>query len=127
MGNNTSAAELTRQGAILGEKLRLPTTGGGTAKADHTGSELPPKVCFQGLSLSKMQRIQKQIEFEYPFLSNVYESILVTNNRLPDCPIGGCQPPPCLVRFVAQHHNARDQYSFRFETQQCGQTTNSNA
>jgi len=87
MGNNTSAAELTRQGAILGEKLRLPTTGGGTAKADHTGSELPPKVCVQGLSLSKMQRIQKQIEFEYPFLSNVYESILVPNNRLPDCPI----------------------------------------
>jgi hypothetical protein len=67
MGNNTSAAELTRQGALLGEKL-IPTSLPTSSKNDHNGSELPPKVCFQGLSLSKMQRIQKQIEFEYPFL-----------------------------------------------------------
>jgi hypothetical protein len=65
MGNNTSTSELSKQGAIFGRNSPA-----------------------QSLTVSQMQRIQKQIVFEYPFLSNVYESILVTDNRLPDCPIG---------------------------------------
>lgn len=31
--------------------------------------------------------LQKQIQFEYPELASVRESMLVTDNRLPDCPI----------------------------------------
>ncbi len=34
-----------------------------------------------------MKELQTQILFEYPFLSNVYESMLVTDNNKPDCPI----------------------------------------
>ncbi len=34
-----------------------------------------------------MKELHTQILFEYPFLSNVYESMLVTDNSKPDCPI----------------------------------------
>lgn len=96
MGNNTSASELTRQGALLGEKLRRADLNDDKQGSESTvpSPRAGKQVKYtQGLSLQKMQRIQKQIEFEYPFLSNVYESILVTDNRLPDCPIGTPSQP----------------------------------
>ena len=34
-----------------------------------------------------MKEIHEQILYEYPFLTNVYESMLVTDNTQPDCPI----------------------------------------
>eukprot|EP01119_Soliformovum_irregulare_P013126 TRINITY_DN3464_c0_g1_i1.p1 TRINITY_DN3464_c0_g1~~TRINITY_DN3464_c0_g1_i1.p1 ORF type:complete len:458 (-),score=109.44 TRINITY_DN3464_c0_g1_i1:38-1411(-) len=34
-----------------------------------------------------MTELHEQILFEYPFLSNIYESMLVADNNKPDCPI----------------------------------------
>lgn len=39
------------------------------------------------LTVKEMKELHKQILFEYPFLSNVYESMLVADNTKPDCPI----------------------------------------
>lgn len=72
MGNGISNAEFERQGKLLGMKS-VPGQ---------------PGTKFKPLSLKQMKHIQKQIVFEYPFLTNVFESILVTDNELPDCPIG---------------------------------------
>jgi hypothetical protein len=72
MGNGVSNEEFERQGKLLGVKS-VPGK---------------PSQKFKPLSIKRMKEIQKQIIFEYPYLTNVFESILVTDNELPDCPIG---------------------------------------
>jgi hypothetical protein len=81
MGNGVSNEEFERQGKLLGVKS-VPGK---------------PSQKFKPLSIKRMKEIQKQIIFEYPYLTNVFESILVTDNELPDCPIG-TRPP--------HHHHA---------------------
>ncbi|ELR19492.1 SAM domain (Sterile alpha motif) domain containing protein [Acanthamoeba castellanii str. Neff] len=71
MGNGVSNEEFERQGKLLGVKS-VPGK---------------PSQKFKPLSIKRMKEIQKQIIFEYPYLTNVFESILVTDNELPDCPI----------------------------------------
>eukprot|EP01103_Thecamoeba_quadrilineata_P015424 TRINITY_DN4874_c0_g1_i1.p1 TRINITY_DN4874_c0_g1~~TRINITY_DN4874_c0_g1_i1.p1 ORF type:complete len:491 (+),score=92.73 TRINITY_DN4874_c0_g1_i1:29-1501(+) len=39
------------------------------------------------LSPKEMKDIHNQVLFEYPFLANIYESMLVADNTKPDCPI----------------------------------------
>lgn len=88
MGNGVSNEEFERQGKLLGVKS-VPGK---------------PSQKFKPLSIKRMKEIQKQIIFEYPYLTNVFESILVTDNELPDCPIG-TRPPttttppptPCVL------------------------------
>lgn len=38
----------------------------------------------------KLRSLHQQVLFEYPFLANIFESVLITDNRLPDCPIVYC-------------------------------------
>jgi len=42
---------------------------------------------WTSLSTKEIHQLHDQIISEYPFLSNVYESMLVTDNTQPDCPI----------------------------------------
>merc|ERR1712137_16512 len=39
---------------------------------------------------NELRSLQKQVLLEYPFLVNIFESVLITDNRLPDCPIVFC-------------------------------------
>jgi len=45
------------------------------------------KALEHAISTKELAEVQKTILLEYPFLENVYESMLLTDNRLPDCPI----------------------------------------
>ena len=47
----------------------------------HVKGEIKPK---------KLRSLHQQVLFEYPFLANIFESMLITDNRLPDCPIVFC-------------------------------------
>lgn len=38
----------------------------------------------------KLRQLHQQVLFEYPFLANIFESMLITDCRLPDCPIVYC-------------------------------------
>jgi len=61
------------------------------AKADPKFHNCPQKTEISRLQskLSKnaMAKLQKKILAEYPYLSNIKESMVVGDNRLPDCPI----------------------------------------
>src|SRR3990167_6280875 len=38
----------------------------------------------------KLGELQNQVLYEYPFLAHIFESVLICDNRLPDCPIVYC-------------------------------------
>ena len=39
------------------------------------------------LTTKELKKLEKKVLHEYPFLRSVNESMLVTDNQLPDCPI----------------------------------------
>jgi hypothetical protein len=86
MGNGISNEEFERQGKLLGVKS-VPGQ---------------PNQKFKPLTIKQMKEIQKQIVFEYPYVANVFESILVTDNALPDNPIGTTRP---VLSFLDRETN----------------------
>jgi len=60
------------------EQSKLSTTLTSCPAAETVNGEIP---------LEKLLQVQRTIVKEYPFLESVYESMLLTDNTLPDCPI----------------------------------------
>lgn len=52
-----------------------------------TSSVASNKALENAISPKQLAEVQKTILLEYPFLENVYESMLLTDTRLPDGPI----------------------------------------
>jgi len=60
------------------EQSKLSTTLTSCPAAGTVKGEIP---------IEKLLRVQRTIVKEYPFLESVYESMLLADNTLPDCPI----------------------------------------
>jgi len=83
MGNDVSSSAW-RQPA--GEAVQKYAT-----KADPKFNNCPQKLddswLQRRLTKNAMAKVQKKILAEYPYLSTIKESMVVCDNRLPDCPI----------------------------------------
>jgi len=83
MGNQTSSRAWHQPDAQEVEKY--------ATKADPLYENCPQKIehekLVRKLSNKAMMKVQKRILAEYPYLSTIKESMVVTDNTLPDCPI----------------------------------------
>lgn len=72
------------------EQSKLTTTLTASAAAGTVSGEI---------TLKNLLRVQKTIVKEYPFLESVYESMLLTDCSLPDCPIVFANEQVCFIFF----------------------------